>query len=139
MTERLTIAEKWAAALDADAFEALAAFLTDDCRYHSPGGVLVGPDAIVASYRESSEWAHDTFDEITWDSECAVDDDGRVRITFMDITDHRGEHHVYRCQQLVRFDETGLIDDIEHVSIEEEEQALAAFFDRVGVVRPTSS
>ena len=139
MSEAHAIAERWAAALDADAFGELPAFLTEDCIYHAPNGAIVGPDAIVASYRESSEWAHDTFDAISWDSECAVDEDGRVRITFIDITDHRGDHHVYRCQQLVHFDETGLIDDIEHVSIEEEEQALAVFFDRVGVVRSNSS
>jgi hypothetical protein len=137
MTSRqpLDVALSWAEALDHDAFDRLPSYLTPDCVYHAPGGEIVGPEAIVASYRASSEWAHDTFDTITWDSECAAEDDDRVLITFIDITDHAGLHHVYRCQQLVHIDADGLIDDITHISIESEERALADFFDRVGAVR----
>ncbi len=139
MSADLEVARRWAAALDSDDFDALPGFLSPVCVYHSPGGDLVGPEAIVTSYRESSEWAHATFDRIAWDSEWKAEDDGRVRFTFIDITDHQGQHHVYRCQQLIRLDDDGLIEDIEHVAIEEEERRLAEFLDRVGVRRRTSS
>lgn len=133
----LNIARRWADALDRDDFEALPAFLSPECRYHSPGGEIVGPEAIIASYESSSVWAHATFDRITWASECEGQGDDRVLITFIDIADHRGEHHVYRCQQLIHVDDAGLIDDIIHISIEGEETALADFFARIGVTRPT--
>jgi SnoaL-like domain len=133
----LVAARRWAAALDADEFALLPALLSPDCRYHSPSGVLEGPGDIVASYEGSSVWARATFDAIRWESECVGVGDRQVLITFTDITDHQGRHHVYRCQQLVDLDEDGLIARIEHRPIEAEETALAAFFDDVGVERPS--
>lgn len=135
MSDSIEAARKWAATLDADDFDALPDLLTDDCRYHSPQGVLTGPEAIVASYRSSSEWAHDTFDSISWDSECELEGRGTVLVTFIDITDHEGEHHEYRCQQRITLDEDLLVAEIEHIAIPEEEAALAEFLERLGIRR----
>lgn len=131
----LETALDWTAALDSDDFARAREHLSPDCVYQSPGGALSGPEAILASYSSSSRWAHETFDSIGWDSECQLEPDGTVLITFIDITDHRGEHHVYRCRQRVGFDGEARINQIEHLPIAEEEQSLAEFFERVGVTR----
>lgn len=137
--DRLARAKEWAAALDNDDFERLPEMLSPDCVYRSPQGVLTGARDIVMSYQSNSVWARHTFDSISWDSECELEPEGTVLITFVDITDHRGEHHVYRCLQRVGFDEATRIDHIEHIAIPEEEEALSAFFDRMGITREPGS
>lgn len=129
----LPTALAWAAALDSDEFDRLPAMLTSSCSYRTPHGVIRGAEEIVASYRSNSHWAHETFDSIEWDSECRLEPGGTVLITFIDTTDHLGEHHVYRCQQRLWFDETSLIVRIDHLPIAEEERKLAEFLDRVGI------
>ncbi len=135
MSEALAAALRWADALDHDDFDHLPAFMATDCVYHAPASDLVGPEDIVDSYRQSSIWAHDTFDSITWDSSCELESDDTVLITFVDITQHQGQHHEYRCRQRVRFDADWRIAEITHISIPEEERLLADFFARVGVTR----
>lgn len=135
MTDSIGAARKWAATLDDDDFDTLPNLLSENCRYRSPQGVLTGPAAVVASYRANSQWAHRTFDSITWDSECELEPQGTVLVTFTDITDHGGEHHEYRCQQRITLDEDLRVAEIEHIVIPDEEAALAEFLDRVGVRR----
>lgn len=124
---------RWAAALDADEFDRLTGMLGPGCSYRTPQGVITGAEEIVASYRSNSDWAHETFDMITWESECRLEEEGTVLITFIDTTEHLGEHHVYRCQQRVGFDDSSRIVHIEHLPIAEEERKLAEFFERIGV------
>lgn len=131
----LRTALDWAASLDADDFELAGDFLASECVYRSPVGVLTGPTSILDSYQANSQWAHRAFDSIRWESRCELEPTGTVLITFIDITDHRGEHHEYRCQQRVSFDSAGKIDQIEHLPIEEEEHRLVEFLARVGVSR----
>lgn len=135
MSPALAAALRWAEALDHDDFDRLPELLAPDCVYHNPGNDLIGPEAIITSYRQSSLWAHATFDSIRWDSSCEPEGDDAALITFLDITDHRGQHHEYRCRQRVRVGSDGLIDEITHLPIAEEEGRLADFFERVGVVR----
>ena len=131
----LAIAKRWAHLLDHDAFADLPAMMHARCTYVLPNETIIGPDGIVASYRAASEWAHATFDTIEWYSELAIEPDGRVRITFIDITRHKGVDHTYRCQQIITIGDDGLICHIEHIDLPEERAALDAFFDRVGVTR----
>lgn len=134
-SHNLQTALEWAAALDADDFERAGDLLAAECVYRSPGGVLTGAEPILHSYESSSQWAHRVFDSIRWESQCELEPTGTVLITFIDITDHRGQHHEYRCRQRVGFDSAAKIDRIEHLPIEEEERRLADFFERVGVSR----
>lgn len=128
------LAARWAQLLDDERFDDARSLLHEDCEYASPGGTIRGPSSILESYRRNAAWAHETFEHIEWESDLALEGDGRVRITFTDRTVHRGVSHVYRCQQLVRV-EAGRVRHIEHVSIPHEEERLAAFFKRVGVER----
>lgn len=135
MKHTLEVARKWAALLDAESFDELPAMLHADCEYDSPKGIVTGSREIIDTYRRNAQWAHEVFDHIAWDSEIAPESDGRVRLTFIDTTRHRGVDHVYRCQQIIRIDAEQRIDRIEHVALPSEERALEAFFDRVGIRR----
>ncbi|MEZ6194585.1 MAG: nuclear transport factor 2 family protein [Planctomycetota bacterium] len=135
MNDDLARAREWARRLDVEDFASLPELLAPDALYRGPSGEMRGPDPIVASYRENAAWAHRTFDLITWGSEIASRDDGRIEITFEDRTTHRGVDHVYHCRQVLTFDGAGRIVEIEHVALPEEERALAEFFRRVGVER----
>lgn len=137
--QNLERAREWASALDDDDFERLPGLMSPDCVYLSPQGVLTGTDDIVGSYRSSSDWAHATFDSITWGSDMELEPEGTVLITFIDITDHGGEHHVYRCKQRIGFDEDARIEHIEHIAIPSEEATLAVFLERHGITRPRAS
>ena len=129
-------ARRWASTLDNDDFSELPRLMSPTCVYLSPGGQIDGPAPITESYRSNSEWAHETFDRIVWDSSVEVDSDDSALVTFTDRTDHAGHQHVYRCQQRVWFDEDGLIRRILHIDLEGETEALDAFFATVGVTRP---
>jgi len=135
MEPALTVARKWTELLDAESFGELPAMLHPDCVYESPKGTVTGAREIINTYRRNAEWAHETFDHISWGSEMVQEPDGCIRITFTDTTRHRGVDHVYRCQQVIRVDAKQRIDRIEHVAIASEEQALQEFFDGVGVRR----
>ena len=47
-------ARRFAAALDAENYETVRASLAAGCVYEAPEEMLVGPEAIVASYRENA-------------------------------------------------------------------------------------
>lgn len=128
-------AEHWATTLDDDDFSSLPHLMTPNCAYDSPSGRLKGREAIVDSYRSNSEWAHDTFDNITWQSSVEVEGEDSALITFVDLTEHRGQHHEYRCQQRIWI-EDGLVHRIQHIDLDGESEALEAYFVRVGVTRP---
>jgi SnoaL-like domain len=48
----LSVATWFAVALDTEDYEALAELLSPDCEYHAKSSACVGPEAIIASYRE---------------------------------------------------------------------------------------
>jgi len=47
MLDDIRVVEGLAQALDRDDFNAAARFLSDNCVYDSPGGLVIGRDAIV--------------------------------------------------------------------------------------------
>ncbi|MEM6792144.1 MAG: RNA 2'-phosphotransferase [Myxococcota bacterium] len=125
----------WARLLDEEVFAALPGAMHPGCAYEGPSATTLGPEAITSSYRDNAAWANATFDSITWESAVELIDDDRVLITLTDRLLHRGERHVYRCRQRVRFDGAGRVVAIAHEAIPAEERALAEFFRRVGVGR----
>lgn len=94
--------ESLADALDADDFETAAARMTDDVVYTIGDRVYEGPDAIVASYRESSEMARRIFDEVGYDHVVhPTDDPNTFRVSYSDILTvgddvltHQAEQHL---------------------------------------------
>jgi hypothetical protein len=120
------IAARFAAALDADDFDAFRALLAPDCRYEVRGAALVGPDAILDSYRYASEAAHSEFDEVTYASRVLrVDGDSAV-IEFADHLEREGAVHVFLCLQHLTV-AAGVITVIRHEDLPGEREKLSAF------------
>ena len=134
--KHLDLARRFASSLDAVDYVSTAACLAPDCRYEIGGTTHVGPDAIVASYRKSSDWATGTLDDIQYESNVRPGEHGTVVIEFVDHLKHAGITHTHRCEQRLQFDESGLISSIKHVDLAGEQEAMDRFWDLTGLSRP---
>lgn len=87
-------------ALDADDFETAAANMADGVVYTIGDRVFGGPDAIVASYRESSEMARRLFDEVGYDHVVfPTDDPNTFRVSYSDILTVDGDVLTHMAEQ----------------------------------------
>lgn len=132
--DNLIIARRFAAALDRCDFVEATQYLAPDCRYETGHGELVGPDAIIASYRESAEWGSQALDQVVYES--AVEErDGSFRVLYTDRITHEGQAFEYRSCQRLWLNAAGLVARIVHEELPGEREALQAFFARCGVKR----
>lgn len=125
---------RFAAALDREDYDEAARYLAEWCEYDTGGEVIVGREAILASYRSSSDWGRANLDSVRYES-AVRDEQGAVVITYTDIIEHAGIGHTYRCEQAVVLDADGLIAHIAHRELPGEAEALAAYWERIGVKR----
>jgi hypothetical protein len=132
-TEVLNRARQFAAALDAERYEAARALLAPTCRYRTRTHTLTGPDAIVDSYRANGLAARRLFDAVQYGSDVRAAGGASVRVVFADRLRKGRRTHVYRCQQTLRFDARGLITAITHEELPLERERLRAFCARSGV------
>ncbi len=133
-TLHLDTAIRFAQARDAGDDGTIAGpMLAEDCIYTIRDHVYTGRDAIMATYVNSDRNAQKKFDRVEYESEVRPSDDGRYVIQYLDRLTHNGQVHEHRCQQILSFDETGVICRIEHVDLPGESEALESFLDRVGL------
>ncbi len=130
-----TVASRFAAALDAENYETVAMLLSPDCEYAARGGALVGPDAIVASYREAGKWVKANIASVTYESSVRAVNESSAVITFVDHLEDSGLRHSYRCEQSIEIRADGKIIRIAHVEMPGEREAADAFLRRIGVSR----
>lgn len=121
------VAHRLAEALDHEDYHAAHALLAPDCHYSLRGDCLVGPDAIVASYRDNAEGGHQHFDQLVFESEVTLLGPREARIDYTDRLTRSGHTHVHRCAQVVHWDEGNLICRITHCDLPGEREALEAF------------
>lgn len=131
----LSTGEQFAEALNCNDFEAAAAMLDEDCHYEIGDSPMVGRYEIIDSYRRNAQWAAENLDGIEYDNTVQALPNSGVCVTFIDHVSHRGLQHTYKCQQILRFDNDGLISSIRHVEIEAERKALRRFLERCGINR----
>jgi hypothetical protein len=131
----LRTAQRLAAALDAEDYRASRGTLAPDCVYHSPKGLLVGPDRIVASYREHAAAARGRFETIEYQSVVETSGPAEAVITFIDRVTLGGAQHQFRCQQRIRIDAAGLVAEIRHEEIPGEREKLQQFETDAGAAR----
>ncbi len=132
--DSLSIARRFASALDRCDFREAAQYLAPDCRYETGHGELVGVDAIIASYRESAEWGRRSLDQTIYES--AVEQHaGYFSVLYTDRIIHHGEVHEYHSRQHLWLDDAGLVTRIVHEELPGEREALDDFFARCGVKR----
>lgn len=133
--DRRAIVEQFARGLDTEAYALARPCLDAACRYEIGEETLVGPDAILASYRANGDWAALHFESIAYESAVAFEASGEAVITFVDLLRHAGREHVHRCTQRLAFDATGRIVRIVHCDLPGEREALRAFLEAVGIDR----
>ncbi len=132
-TELGEIARSFAAALDACDFATASACLASDCRYDGPRGICFGPQAIIESYRESDARARRDFDSVGYRSETIAEGHDSVRLTYFDEIHYGSATYTYRCCQLLRFNQQGRIEHIEHVELPNERNRLREFCKSCGI------
>ena len=130
------LARRFAESLDGEDYEAARRCLSPRAEYVISGDVHSGPDAILASYRASGDWAARAIDRIAYESRVNATGPRTAVISFTDRIEHAGEKLVHRCEQRLEFDDDGAIRRITHVDLPGEPEALAAYFQRVGLSRP---
>jgi hypothetical protein len=123
----LETAQQLAMALDAEDYEAVRSCLANDCVYFGPDGVLFGPGAIVASYRDHGSSASQRFDEVAYESLVEPAGLSEVVVTFTDRVRLSGTWHQFRCRQRVRVADSGLVEEIRHEELPGERERLRQF------------
>lgn len=132
MNSEAHIIAQWAAALDADDFDAARALLAPDAAYVMRDETLRGADAILGSYRDATRSAHATFDEVRYRSEVVRASGRAATIRFHDElrAGDRWLHHA--CEQDVELDADGRVARIVHRDLPGERERLIAFLDETG-------
>lgn len=134
-----TVAKAFADALDRRDFDGAKAMLASTCRYDltaasfTSEGTLVGPDAIVESYRWHDARARNLFDRLEYFSVVEAVDGMTAVIRFSDVLEKVGKRHTYSCRQRISVNESTVIDSIVQEDIPTETAAVRAFMERVGV------
>ncbi len=125
--ESRALARRFAALLDADDLERLRAMLAAACEYDTGREVLVGPAAILASYREASDRARERFDALRFESEILSADESSAIVLFRDHLTLRGRTHVHACHQRLTFAPDETVTRIEHRELPGERDGLEGF------------
>jgi hypothetical protein len=116
-----------AEALDAEDYSAARAVLATGCVYHTATTILVGPHAIIASYRANGEAARGRFDAVEYTSRVEPTGAAEAVITYTDRVRRGDEWHEYRCRQHIHINKAGLIEEIRHEELPGERQRLQEF------------
>ncbi len=140
--ERLDVAKRFAGSLDQDDFEQAQQWLCDNATYDTGKETLVGKDAILASYRASTERARRLLDRIAYESDVEVSDTGAISIRYLDHISHTGISFTHQCRQHLEFNDSYQIKHIRHEDLPGQQERLQAFCAQVGLVeafaKPTS-
>ncbi len=131
----LSIARRFASALDRCDFDEAADYLAADCRYDTGHGELLGSDAIIASYRQSDEWGRGVLDQVVYESEVTANADVSCTALYIDRITHHGDTLEYRSRQHLWLNDAGQLIRILHEELPGERDALDAFFARHGIRR----
>lgn len=132
MTDSSTaqLVSEFAASLDAEDYARTRVCLAENCVYQSPDGELVGPNAIVDSYRGNGDKAQQLFDSVEYEHIVTPLDDSWFQILFIDRITARNLSHEFRCHQRVRV-ENDLIVEIIHEEIPGRREELNQFLESI--------
>jgi len=133
-TDPRIIAKRFAQALDRCDFAEAGRYLSDDCCYQTGHEEFVGPQAILASYSGSADWASQNLDQVIYESE--IEGEGaNLSVLYIDKITHGGQAHDYRCRQHLSINEAGVIFKIIHEELPGEREKLNEFWTRCGIHR----
>jgi hypothetical protein len=123
----LTIASDFAAALDAEDYAAARRLLAETCVYRLGAETIVGPDAIIDSYRTNGESAKQRFNAVEYVSDVELVGPSTAAICYADRLRIGSRWHEFRCRQHVQIGMEGLVEEITHEELPEERQRLKDF------------
>jgi hypothetical protein len=133
------IAHAFATALDQNDFDRVIFLLSPNCRFEVTNSasaserVLVGPAAIVESYRWHDARARATIDRVEYSNSIEGVHAMTAAIRFTDVLEKNGDSHTYNCRQHITVHEAAAICRIIQEDIPEEKAAVREFMKRVGV------
>lgn len=132
----LGIVKSLAQALDDDDYETVRALLAPDVVYEIGDETIVGPQAVVASYRAASEMAHRLFDRVEYGHQViGTVERTKFRVRYTDVLTAGDETHVHHAEQEVTVDlELGVARIVE-TPVPGERQKLDEFMERHSISR----
>ncbi|MBU0507028.1 hypothetical protein KJ708_13650 [bacterium] len=129
------LANQFAKALDNSDFDAALTCLDDNCIYYCRGKVYSGNKSIISEYRKNSDWAENAFENISYESSTETISDKQFKIHLTDKVSHKGHYLHHKSEQILLFNDSGLIERIEHIDLPGEREKAAKFFQDCGVTR----
>lgn len=126
-------AERFAKALDAEAYVEAQALLAADCLYDTGQGIVHGAEPIVGRYREMAEVSRKAFEGVEFSSGVIKTTRDGATILFSDRVTKDGASHTYRCKQHLFFNKTREIIRIDQEELPGERRRLIEFCARHGI------
>jgi hypothetical protein len=127
--------ERFASALDRDDFDLAITMLGSDCIYETASETLQGPEAVIKSFKDATEWAHKNLDSIIYLHTIEECQDCKNAIRFVDDVVHRGKQMRHQCLMHVTTGDKGKITKLRLEDLPGEKQKVADFLQVVGVKR----
>ena len=134
MTQYYDNAKCFAKSLDDEDYISAVKYFSPNCKYTINDNVYRTPEAIISSYKEAGDSALIKFDKIRYESVLHEREEGAIIVEFIDLIQHKGHLFTHRCEQLLEFNESGLISKITHVDLQGIKEALQSFYKLVGLL-----
>lgn len=121
--------------LDQDQFDDAKKLIADDCQYIIGDEVLVGPNAICASYESNMIAGRKKMDVLEWGkSKIEEINENVFYVHFTDYLTHKSRKYTHRCKQELTLNENALIIKIKHIQNDDEQNKLNEFYKSVGIL-----
>ncbi len=131
----MEIVRRFAEALDRDHYDLAKQLLQPDATYEADGATIHGAEAILASFRAVSDWGKEHLDALEFTHE--IDGNAPLEIVFIDVLHKGGEQLRLEHSIHIGLSPSGLINHLRLERPPEEQQLVAAFFERHGLRRLT--
>ena len=132
----LQMVKSLAQALDADDYEAARAVLAPDVSYEIGDEKLVGPDAVLASYRSASEMAQRLFPSVEYRHQViGTVERTKYRVRYFDVLTAGEETHEHVAEQMVTVDPQLGVVRIVDTPVPGEREKLDEFMERHHITR----
>jgi hypothetical protein len=132
------VIESFAAALDGDDYDTATALLDSDCIYEMDGKKLHGREAIIKSFRDSSEWGHANLEKLVFVHSIERCQNHKGIIRFVDFLEHSGKHLRHECLMHVTGTSDGLVKELRLENLPGEKEKVSKFFESIGISRSQS-
>ncbi len=133
MSKKAT-AQTFGTSLDQDDFATARSTLFETCEYVIGEETLRGPVEIAKSYEDNMIAGRKKLDKLEWGN-CRIEElsPNEFYVHFTDYLTHKSKEYTHRCKQKVTVNDENKIVRIEHISDQEEQERLDAYYRSVGL------